>query len=278
MRYATVLLFLSCSLPTIDNLSLADQTQPTQLDHFESDWHSNLSGNWILISSTEDNPPEQLLSLRVYNPETKFFECDALVASIANLHEIQFFQFVDLCFVSDTTISSRPFPYTQEYYVDGNFSLHKTPKNSTCFAHPTGVDCQVQDDYYILTLDLYESGSLTKQRIYRKALPAEEHTHTHHTYVTVYDEQQIPYEFFLDSRAESNFIAQFCPSSLRALIHVDSTYADRVPFEIACVSPDNSFTACPYENKSDCIFGTFADGLVEISYDTPDGKHHILTQ
>lgn len=270
------LVSLSCSLPTIDPFGHAPPNLPA---NFDQGWQENLSGNWKLISSTEDDPPTELLAIRVYNPETKFFECPSMVASVANHHEVQFYDFFDLCFVDDSAISSRLFPQTtDDYRVEGTFTFHAAPNVRECVTNPTNIDCLTQDDYYVLTLDLYQFETLVRHRVYRKAFPSEEHVPSNHTYVTLYDEQQLPYEFFLDSRDENNYISLYCPASLRTLFHVDSPYADRIPFEFACVADDNSFIACSFADQSYCITGTFSEDLTTITYHTPDGITHTLTQ
>lgn len=269
------LVSLSCSLPTVDPFSYGEPNLPK---NFDEGWYNKLSGNWKLISSTEDNPPTELLAIRVYNPEAKFFECPSLVASVANHHEIQFYGFFDLCFMDDSTISSRLFPHTDEYRVEGTFTFHTAPYIKECVTNPTNIDCVTHNDYYILTLDLYHFGVFQDQRVYRQAFPTEEHVSSSHTYVILHDEYDLPHEFFLDSWNENDLTSVYCPLTRRALFSVDSAFANRIPFEVACVADDNTFIACPFPDQNYCFTGFLEENLHTITYTTPQKYTHVLTQ
>lgn len=277
MRSLLISLFsISCTL-TIDAPFTSNSVPPEQ-QNIQTTEADLLSGTWSLVSSTEEHPPTALLILRMYTSTDSDPICTSMSASIANIHEVLFYSFFDLCFNGDTIASVYTFPYVSNFHVVGRFTLHPGIQTTACQRNPTRVDCVSTDDYYLLTLDLYRDGAHEHRRIYRIATPDEIETKLQYPIITLSDDHGKPYEFILDSAREDNMVSQFCPLTKRALFRVDSEHSSLIPFEIACVADNNTFISWPYEDQDRYVTGTISKDLHAITYQTPDGETHMLTQ
>lgn len=277
MRSLPIFFFcISCSL-TIDTPFNNNSTHPEQQNNQTTETTA-LSGTWSLVSSTEEQPPTALLILRMYTSVDSDRPCPSMTASVANIHEVLFYSYYDLCFNGETMTSTYTFPYVSDLQVVGRFTLHPGTQTTECEHNPTRVDCVSTDDYYVLTLDLYRDGTHEHRRVYQRATPHEIETELPYTLVTLYDDRDEPYEFFLDTARDNNFLSDYCPLTKRALFRVDSEHASHIPFEIACVADDNTFFSWPYEVQDWSITGEISKDLLSITYQTPDGETRILTQ
>lgn len=277
MRSLLIILCATACTLTIDTPFSSNSTHPEQQNNQITEM-TTLSGTWSLVSSTEEHPPTALLILRMYTSVDSDRPCPSMTASVANIHEVLFYSYYDLCYNGETITSTYTFPYVSNFYVVGRFTLHPGIQTTECEHNPTRVDCVSTDDYYILTLDLYRDGIHEHRRVYQRATPLEVKSKIPYTLSQLYDERGALYEFFLDTARDNNFLSDYCPLTKRALFRVDSEHSSYIPFEIACVADDNTFFSWPYEEQDWSITGEISKDLRTITYHTPDGETHTLTQ